>query len=187
MNWAHKTASWGYLFEDLSCQLFPEPRVPHFCSPPSAPFRGGWKSPAVAAGFIPRRGIWQALWQLPICIWQSPMRMCLVAQLCLTLCYPMDCSMPGLSVHGDSLGKTTEWVAMLSSRGSSQTRDQTQVFHFAGWFFTSWATREAPHGHEFNHMLGGTSWPCHPMVLRSFISRSGKDFASRPLNVLLLD
>ena len=137
MNGAHKTASWGYLFEDLSCQLFPEPGVPHFCSPPSAPFRGGWKSPAVAAGFIPRRGIWQALWQLPICIWQSPMRMCLVAQLCLTLCYPMDCSMPGLSVHGDSLGKTTEWVAMLSSRGSSQTRDQTPVSWTAGRFFTT--------------------------------------------------
>ena len=32
---------------------------------------------------------------------------CLVAQSCLTLCYPMDCSPPGSSVHGDSPGKTT--------------------------------------------------------------------------------
>ena len=31
----------------------------------------------------------------------------LVAQLCLTLCDPMDCSPPGLSVHGDSPGKNT--------------------------------------------------------------------------------
>ena len=31
--------------------------------------------------------------------------MCLVAQSCLTLCDPMDCSPPGSSVHGDSPGK----------------------------------------------------------------------------------
>ena len=36
-----------------------------------------------------------------------------------------------------------EWVAGPFSRGSSQPRDQTQVFHIAGVFFTSWATREA--------------------------------------------
>ena len=33
--------------------------------------------------------------------------MCLVAQPCLTLCDPMDCSPPGSSVHGDSPGKNT--------------------------------------------------------------------------------
>ena len=31
----------------------------------------------------------------------------LVAQLCPTLCHPMDCSLPGFSVHGDSPGKNT--------------------------------------------------------------------------------
>ena len=36
-----------------------------------------------------------------------------------------------------------EWVAMPSSRESSQPRDQTQVSHTAGIFFTVWATREA--------------------------------------------
>ena len=36
-----------------------------------------------------------------------------------------------------------EWVAMLFSRGSSQSRDQIQVSRIAGRFFTSWATREA--------------------------------------------
>ena len=35
------------------------------------------------------------------------MYVCLVAQLCLTLCNPMDCSPPGSSVHGDSPGKNT--------------------------------------------------------------------------------
>ena len=34
--------------------------------------------------------------------------MCLVSQLCPTLCNLMDCSLPGSSVHGDSLGKNTE-------------------------------------------------------------------------------
>ena len=33
--------------------------------------------------------------------------LCLFAQLCLTLCNPMDCSPPGSSVHGDSPGKNT--------------------------------------------------------------------------------
>ena len=32
---------------------------------------------------------------------------CLVTQLCLNLCDLMDCSPPGSSVHGDSLGKNT--------------------------------------------------------------------------------
>ena len=36
-----------------------------------------------------------------------------------------------------------EWVAMPSSRGSSQPRDQTQVTSIVGGFFTVWATREA--------------------------------------------
>ena len=45
----------------------------------------------------------------------------------------MDCSPPGSSAHGDSPGKkNTEWVAMPSSRGSSQPRDQTPVSHIAG-------------------------------------------------------
>ena len=34
-------------------------------------------------------------------------KLCLVAQLCPTLCDPMDCSPPGSSVHGDSSGKNT--------------------------------------------------------------------------------
>ena len=35
--------------------------------------------------------------------------LCLVAQSCLTVCDPMDCSLPGSSVQGDSPGKNT-WV-----------------------------------------------------------------------------
>ena len=38
-----------------------------------------------------------------------------------------------------------EWVAMLSSRESSQFKDQTRVSSTAGGFFTVWASREAQH------------------------------------------
>ena len=46
-------------------------------------------------------------------------------QLYLTLCNPMDRSLPGSSVHG-ILQAIMEWVAMPCSRGSSQPRDRTQ-------------------------------------------------------------
>ena len=68
--------------------------------------------------------------------------LCLVAQSCLILFDPMDCSQPGSSVHGDSPTRILEWLAMPSSRGSSQPRVQTQVSCIAGRFFTLWATRE---------------------------------------------
>ena len=68
---------------------------------------------------------------------------CLVTQSCLTLCDPKDCSPPGSSVHGIIQARILERVAMSSSRGSSQPRDQTQVSHIAGRFVTIWATREA--------------------------------------------
>ena len=45
--------------------------------------------------------------------------------------------------------KTLEWVAMPSSRRSSQPRDRTQVSRIAGGFFTVWATREAQKGTYF--------------------------------------
>ena len=49
-----------------------------------------------------------------------------VAQSCLTLCNPMDCSLLGSSVHGILQARILEWGAILFSRESSQSRDQTQ-------------------------------------------------------------
>ena len=46
---------------------------------------------------------------------------------CLTLCDAMDYSPPGSSVHGILQARILEWVATLSSRGSSQPRDQSHV------------------------------------------------------------
>ena len=48
----------------------------------------------------------------------------LVAQLCQTVCNPMDCRPPGSSVHGILQARILEWVAMPSSRGSSQPRNR---------------------------------------------------------------
>ena len=70
----------------------------------------------------------------------------LVAQSCLTLCNPMDCSPPGSSVHGISQARILEWVAMPFSRGSSWPRDRTHVSCIAGTgrqIPYHWATREA--------------------------------------------
>ena len=52
---------------------------------------------------------------------------CVSLQLCLTLCNPMDCSLPGSSVHEILQARIVEWVAMPSSRGSSQSRDPTHA------------------------------------------------------------
>ena len=48
-----------------------------------------------------------------------------VAKLCLTLCNPMNCSLPGSSVHGISQAKILEWVAISFSGESSWPRDWT--------------------------------------------------------------
>ena len=65
----------------------------------------------------------------------------LVAQSCLTLCNPMECSPPGFSVHGISQARTPEWVAIPFSKGSSWPRDQIQVSCIASRFFAIWVTR----------------------------------------------
>ena len=65
-----------------------------------------------------------------------------VTQSCLTLCDPMDCSLPGSSVHGIFQARVLEWVAISFSRRSSWPRDWTRVSHIVGTHFTIWATRE---------------------------------------------
>ena len=54
------------------------------------------------------------------------------AQLCPTLCDPMD-----YTVHGILQARILEWVAFSFARGSSQPRDRTQVSLIAGGVFTS--------------------------------------------------
>ena len=67
----------------------------------------------------------------------------LAAQLCPTLCDPVDCSLPGTSVRGDSPGRNTGVGCHALLQGIFQPRDQTQVSCMEGRFFIFWATREA--------------------------------------------
>ena len=77
---------------------------------------------------------WQA-GSLPLVPPGSDMK---VAQLCPTLCDPMD-----YTAHGILQTRILEWLVFPFSRGCFQPRDRTQVSHTVGRFFTSWVTREA--------------------------------------------
>ena len=64
------------------------------------------------------------------------MCVCILSGLpCLILCNPMDCNLPGYSVHGTK-DKILQWVTKPSSRGSSQYSGQTCISCTAGSFFT---------------------------------------------------
>ena len=60
----------------------------------------------------------------------------LVAQLCQTLCNPMDCSPPGSSAHGIIPVRILKWLP-FPSPGFSQPKDWIQASHTAGRFFTT--------------------------------------------------
>ena len=67
---------------------------------------------------------------------------CLVAQSCLTLATPWTAARQAPLSMRILQARSLEWIAMPSSRGSSQPRVRTQVSYTAGRFFTIWATRE---------------------------------------------
>ena len=76
--------------------------------------------------------------------WEVPLNECevKVTKSCPTLCDPMDCSLPGSSIHGIFQARILEWIAVYSSRGSSQFRNWTQLSCIASWYFTIWAIRD---------------------------------------------
>ena len=55
-----------------------------------------------------------------------------VTQLCLTVCNPLDGSLPGSSIHQILQARILEWVAISFSRRSSWHRDWTHVFCISG-------------------------------------------------------
>ena len=75
----------------------------------------------------------------------SPRVKVLVAQSCLSLGDPMECSLLGPSVRGILQARIPEWIALPFCRGSSQPRDRTWVSCTAGRFFTIWTT-QGPRG-----------------------------------------
>ena len=88
---------------------------------------------------------------------------CLVAQSCPTLCYTMDRSPPVAPLSmGILQARVLDWVAMPSSRRSSQPRDRIQISHIADGFFTVWATRAAQEywsEQPIPSFSRGYSWP----------------------------
>ena len=86
-----------------------------------------------------RVSVWQNGHYVFMRVWQRKTEVKVkVTQSCPTLCDPMD-----YTVHGILQARILEWVAFPFSRGSSQSKDQTEVSHIADGFFTRWATRKA--------------------------------------------
>ena len=72
--------------------------------------------------------------------WCSCINICMRAQLCLTLCDPMNCNLPCSSVRGILQPRILEWVAMPSSRGSPDPGIEPASLMspaLAGRFFTT--------------------------------------------------
>ena len=82
-----------------------------------------------------------------------------VAQSCLTLCDPVDCSPPGSSVHGILQARTLECIAIFFSRGSSWPRDWTQVSCIAGRRLNLWATSKYKSKLQWDTTSHKSEWP----------------------------
>ena len=84
---------------------------------------------------------------------------CVLTHSAVTLCDPMDCSLPGSSVHGIFQARILEWVAISYSRGSSWSRDQTCVSYVScigRWVLYPWGTWEAPISYmKYVEMISG--------------------------------
>ena len=76
---------------------------------------------------------------------------------CPTLGDTMDCSLPSSSVHGILRARIPTWIAVASSRGSSQPKDWTCVSYIAGGFFTS-EPPEKPPCYMYYPLFSCNSW-----------------------------
>ena len=74
--------------------------------------------------------------------------LCLVTQLCPTLCDPMDCSPPCSSVHGIFQARIVERVAISYSSGSSRPRNRTWVSYISCngrqilYYYATWEAQD---------------------------------------------
>ena len=81
-----------------------------------------------------------------------------VSQLCPTLCNPVNCRLPGSSIHGIFQARVLEWVATSFSRGSSQLRDQTRVSRIVGRRFYHLSHQGSPSSYSSTLKMKGTQW-----------------------------
>ena len=94
-------------------------------------------------------------------------------QSCPTLRNPMDCSLPGSSVQGVLQARILEWVAIPSSKGSSQPRDQIHVSCGSrigrSGFFTTKATWESLVITMCAKLLQSCLTLCDPIVITNLM------------------
>ena len=79
------------------------------------------------------------------------------SQSCLTLYNPKDCSPPNSLVQGIIEARILEWVAIISSGGSSWPREWTLISCVScidGGFFTVWAIGKPIHTHSVWIFMG---------------------------------
>ena len=81
--------------------------------------------------------------QNPFWLWVSEAMCYVLAQSCLILCDPMECSPPGSSVHEILPARILQWSAMPSSKGSSKPRGQICISYDScnGRLFTTSSTQ----------------------------------------------
>ena len=85
------------------------------------------------------------------------------AQLCPTLCDPMDCSLPDFSVHGIFQARILGQVAISFFRGSSQPRDRTGICCIGGQILYHCRHLERESAISIHIFLASqTSVPPHP-------------------------
>ena len=86
-------------------------------------------------------------------VWRFPMQAYSVTKLCLTLCDPMGCSLPGSSIHGVSQARILEWVAIFLLHGIFSS--QGSNLHLLHWQAES---LPEPPGQPQRTLLGSNIW-----------------------------
>ena len=79
----------------------------------------------------------------------------------------MDCSPPGSSIHEVSQVRMLEWIAISTSKGSSQPRDWTWVFCISQQVLYHWATKEAQGKRITHQQIPWKKWECMCLWERS--------------------
>ena len=95
-------------------------------------------------------------------------------------CNPMDCSLPGSSVHGILQVRILEWVAISFSRGSSQPRDQTC------FSCVSCIGRQVLYQPSYQGSPIYIEWSLNPVSIRGVL-RGSKENTNKPECVLFLE
>ena len=85
----------------------------------------------------------------------------LITKSCPIFQDPMDCSLPGSSVHRIFWTRTSDWVAIAFSKSSSWPKDQTHIPCIGTWILYHWAAKEALESAMLTHTPLRFRFPSH--------------------------